>query len=117
MGVRLIADGPLGYAYAADPSDDEVRGACVQARENAALSLEDRRFNGLPDPGAAEPLAGLFRDVAGRDHRPTRRSELALELERGRPRTDPRVTKIEAATFGDAVGRVAIASTTGVRAE
>ena len=38
LGVRLIRDGRLGYAYAADPSPDEVRGAVAGARENAALT-------------------------------------------------------------------------------
>ena len=47
VGVRLIRDGRLGYAYAADPSLDEVRSAVVSARENAALTEPDE-FNVLP---------------------------------------------------------------------
>jgi PmbA protein len=32
VGVRLIRDGRLGYAYAADPSAEEVRVAVARAR-------------------------------------------------------------------------------------
>ena len=34
IGVRVIRDGRLGYAWAADPSDDEARDAVRRAREN-----------------------------------------------------------------------------------
>ena len=51
VGVRLIADGRLGYAYAADPTLDEVRDAVRRARENAALAEPDE-FNVLPVAGA-----------------------------------------------------------------
>ena len=47
VGVRLIRDGRLGYAYAADPSVDEVRACVARARENAALTEPDE-FNLLP---------------------------------------------------------------------
>ena len=47
VGVRLISGGRLGYAWAADPSLDEVRDAVRRARENAALAEPDE-FNVLP---------------------------------------------------------------------
>jgi PmbA protein len=115
VGVRLIRDGRLGYAYAADPSVDEVRQAVGRARENAALTEPDE-FNVLP---AAEPITAipsLFRedsaDVATED-----KVQMALDLERRLVTTDPRVTKVDLAQVGDAVSRVAIASTEGVDAE
>ncbi len=115
VGIRVIADGRLGYAYAADPSSDEVRVAVAQARENAALATPDA-FNVLPEPEPVEPLEGLFHDsqaaMSTADKVP-----IALDLERVATSTDPRVRKTEAVSFGDAVGRVAIASTTGIRAE
>ncbi len=115
VGVRLIRDGRLGYAYAADPSVDEVRQAVGRARENAALTEPDE-FNVLP---AAEPITAipsLFREdsahVATED-----KVQMALDLERRLVTTDPRVTKVDLAQVGDAVSRVAIASTEGVDAE
>ena len=115
VGVRLIRDGRLGYAYAADPSLDEVRSAVVSARENAALTEPDE-FNVLPDAEQAVVLPELFRedsaDVATAD-----KVQMALDLERRFVTSDPRVTKVDLAQIGDAVSRVAIASTAGVDAE
>lgn len=115
VGVRLIRDGRLGYAYAADPSVDEVRQAVGRARENAALTEPDE-FNVLP---AAEPITAipsLFREdsaqVATED-----KVQMALDLEHRLVTSDPRVTKVDLAQVGDAVSRVAIASTAGVNAE
>ena len=115
VGVRLIADGQLGYAYVADPSADEVRDAVLRARENAALAEPDGS-NVLPafEPAAAIPA--LYREDQAEV--PTdRKVELALGLERRMISIDPRVTKIDVAQIGDAVSRTAIASTTGLHAE
>ena len=115
VGVRLIAGGRLGYAYAADPTPDEVREAVRRARENAALAEPDE-FNVLAAPSAAAPIAELYREDQA--NIPTdRKVALALDLERRAISIDPRASKIDAAQIGDAVSRVAIASTTGVQAE
>ena len=113
VGVRLIADGRLGYAYAADPTVDEVRAAVERARENAALAEPDE-FNLLPAFEPAAPIEGLYREDQA-DISTDRKVGLALDLERRLVSIDPRVTKIDVAQIGDAVSRVAIASTTGVR--
>ena len=71
----------------------------------------------LPEPASwdADPRA-----VPGdaRSTVPTEgKTRLALDLEARAISRDPRVTKIDEAQVGDAVSRVAIASTTGVEAE
>jgi PmbA protein len=115
VGVRLIAGSRLGYAYAADPSEDEVRRAVAQARENAGFASEDEH-QVLPTPSGIEPIDGLFHeDQASMDT--DRRVQLALDLERAATSSDPRVRKAETARYGDAVSRVAIGSTAGVSAE
>ena len=115
VGVRLISGGRLGYAWAADPSLDEVRDAVRRARENAALAEPDE-FNVLPSAEPITPIPELFHEASAEV--PTdRKVELALELERLAISSDPRVTKIDLAQVGDAVSRVAIASTAGVDAE
>lgn len=115
VGVRLISDGRLGFAHAADPSVDEVRAAVARARENAAVATPDP-FNGLPQAQPVEPLDGLFSDalatMATDDKVP-----IALDMERRATTSDARVAKTESIRYGDAVGRAAIASTKGVRAE
>ncbi len=115
VGVRLLSGGRLGYAYAADPSPDEVRRAVVRARENAALAAPDEH-NVLPEAEPIEPMPEVFR--ASQADIPTdRKVALALDVERRAVGTDPRVTKVDLAQVGDGVSRVAIASTTGMAAE
>jgi PmbA protein len=115
VGVRVIRGGRLGYAYAADPSVDEVREAVRRARENAALAEPDEG-NALPSSLAAEPMPELF-DARTADASTDHKVALALGLEARTVGTDPHVTKVDTARFGDAVSRVAIASTEGVLAE
>jgi PmbA protein len=115
VGVRLIDDGRLGYAWAADPTEGEVREAVRLARENAALAEPDEH-NGLPDPAPIQPLPELFRAESAEVSTESK-VDLALELERRAVSTDPLVTKVDMAQVGDAVSRVAIASTTGIEAE
>jgi PmbA protein len=114
VGVRVIAGGRMGFAYAADPSREEVVSTLERARENAALATEDEH-NALPDAGEVEPIEGLyFAEQAAMP--PADKVTLALDLERVATSTDPSVTKVEACSFGDAVGRVWVSSTTGVAA-
>lgn len=114
LGVRVIAGGRLGFAYAADPTLEEVRRTVERARENAALATEDEH-NVLPDAAAYEPIEGLyFPEQAAMP--PDRKVALALDLERVATTSDPRVSKVEACSFGDSVGRVRVGSTSGVSA-
>ncbi len=115
VGVRVIGDHRLGYAYAADPTVDEVRAAVALARANAALAEPDEG-NALPPSAQAEPLPELF-DERTANASTDRKVALALDLEGRTIGIDPRVTKVDTARFGDAVSRLAIASTAGVSAE
>src|SRR5205085_11605469 len=89
VGVRVVEDRRVGFAYVADPSVDEVITAVANARVNAALAEPDE-FNGLPsDEPSATPLPGLYR---------TRQAEMpidekvaaAIGLERRATSADPR---------------------------
>jgi PmbA protein len=112
VGVRVIRDERLGYAWAADPTEDEVRAAVAAARQNAALAEPDPS-NGLPDAVAVEPMPELFRAESAAITADDK-VRMALDLERYTVARDPRVTKVDLAQVGDEVSRVAIASTTGV---
>jgi PmbA protein len=114
VGVRVIVEGRLGFAYAADPSIEEARTTVARARENAALATPDEH-NVLPDPEPIEPLDGLFSDALARLGT-AEKVPIALEMERAATTSDPRVRKTDTVQYGDAVGRIVIASTTGVRA-
>ncbi len=114
VGVRLIADQRLGYAYAADPSLDEVASAVARARENAALAEPDEH-QGLPEPEAFEAIPELF-DAGSAAVSADEKVRRALDLEAYTVSRDPRVTKVDVVQVGDAVSRVHVASTTGVDA-
>jgi PmbA protein len=115
VGVRVIREARLGYAWAADPDADDIREIVRRARENSALAATDEH-NVLPEPASWTPIPELFREASSAV--PTEeKTRLALGLEARAISRDPRVTKIDEAQVGDAVSRVAIASTTGVAAE
>ena len=88
VGVRLIAGGRLGYAYAADPTAEEVRDAVRRARENAALAEPDE-FNRLPTFTPAEPdPRAVSRGSGGDPYRPEG-SRWRWTLNDGRSRSTP----------------------------
>ncbi|MGZ8566148.1 MAG: TldD/PmbA family protein [Actinomycetota bacterium] len=115
VGVRVIRDARLGYAWAADPSAEEVRDVVRRARENAALAEPDED-NGLPEPEPSEPLPELFR-AGSADATVDEKVRRAIDLEAYTISRDPRVTKVDLAQVGDAVSRSVIGSTEGVDAE
>jgi PmbA protein len=112
LGVRVVADGRVGFAWAADPRPDEVSATIGRARDNAALAGVDEA-NVLPAPSPVAPIEDLYRPqqasmpVEGK-------VDLAIDLERRATTTDPRVRNCDDVVYGDAVSRVAIASTEGV---
>jgi PmbA protein len=112
VGIRVVKDGQLGYAYTADLSDGGLRRCLAEARANLDVSTEDPG-NVLPAAAPIEPLDGLF-DPRQVDISPERKVQLALDLEQRTRTANPKVTKVETASYGDAVVQVAIASSTGI---
>ncbi len=113
VGVRVVRDGRLGYAYTADLSDHGLRECLTEARANLEVSSEDPG-NVLPEAGEHEALAGIF-DPRQAQAAPERKVALALDLEARTRAADPKVTQVESARYGDVVGQLAIASSNGVR--
>jgi PmbA protein len=113
VGVRVLVDGRLGYAWAADPGPDEAAALLVAARESAALATPDEG-NVLPEATEAKDLPGLYREaLASLD--PERKVRVALDLERAAVSSRPEVRKVEEVMYGDSVARTAVASTAGVK--
>ncbi len=114
VGVRVIVEGRLGYAYAADPDRAELAELVERARTNAALAAPDEG-NVLPDPRPIPPLEGILLPEL-LEARTEEKVRLALEIERACRAADTRVTGVETAQYGEGIGRAAIASTAGVEA-
>jgi PmbA protein len=113
VGVRVVRDGRLGYAYTADLSAQGLRECLTEARANLEVSSEDPG-NVLPEASEHQPLEGIF-DPRQAATAPERKVALALDLEARTRAADPKVTQVESARYGDVVGEVAIASSGGVR--
>ncbi|MGH2727395.1 MAG: TldD/PmbA family protein [Actinomycetota bacterium] len=114
VGVRVITEGRLGYAYAADPDRSELAELVERARTNAALAAPDEG-NVLPDPRPIAPLEGILLPelLATATEEKVR---LAMDLERVCRAADSRITGVETAQYGEGIGRAAIASTSGIEA-
>jgi PmbA protein len=115
VGVRVIRDQRLGYAWAADPTVDEVHETVRRARENAALAEPDEH-NVLPDAEPIAPIPELYRETSAAVTA-DQKVRTAIDFERATVSQDPRVTKVDTVQVGDAVSRIAIASTEGLDAE
>lgn len=111
VGVRVIVAGRLGYAYAADPDRAEVAGLVARAREAAGFAEPDEA-NVLADLVEVPPLEGMVRP-SQLDLPAERKVQTALDLERAAVSARPEVAKVESSSYGDAVSRVAIASSRG----
>lgn len=116
VGVRVIVDGRLGYAWAGSLDPDVVRDVITEARDNARFAAPDE-WNGLPTEADARAVAApeldLWRDDLAAVPT-TAKVELALALEQLAAGLDPRVRGVESVDYGDAAIESAVVSSLGV---
>ncbi len=114
VGVRVIANGRQGFAYAGTLAADVLQETLAEARDNAVFGSPDEFF-GLAEPdGMAMTKLDLY-NPALLNVSTESKIDLALELERAVRAGDPRIVGVESADYGDAVGADAIATTSGIR--
>ena len=114
VGIRVIDDHKLGFAYAGTLDDDVLRETLGEARDNATFGTVDEAL-GLPAPdGVAVPDLDLF-DARLADFPTDRKVELAVELERASRAADARISGVESCDYVDSLAEAAVVSTTGVR--
>jgi PmbA protein len=111
VGVRVISDGRLGYAYAAAPDADGVAELVRSAREAAGFAHPDQG-NVLPAVGEFLPMPEVF-DPSQAGMPTERKVDLSLAVERAAVSAHQEVRKVESVSHGDASSRVVIASTEG----
>ena len=113
VGIRVVAGGRQGFAYAGTFDDDVVRETLDEARDNAEFATPDE-FVGLAEPDGVDPVQlDVWRDdLAGLPA--ARKVELALELERLVKAGDPRIRSLRSASWGDGALEAALASSTGI---
>jgi PmbA protein len=113
VGIRVIANGRTGYAYAGTLDESVLHEVLAEARDNVAFGTPDE-YAGLAEPdGVAVVPQELWNDELAAF--PTaRKIELAKELEKLTLATDSRV-RVDDANYDDAYGETAFATTTGIR--
>ncbi len=115
IGIRVIADHRLGFAWAGSLDESVLGETLDEARDNAAFATPDEHVR-LATPDGVDAVQvdlwddGLAAVATGR------KVELALALEAQARGADPRIRQVDAADYGDAAVEVALVSTTGIRA-
>ncbi len=116
VGVRVVRDGRVGFAYSTRVTDEGLDAVVHQARTNATFATEDPAV-GLAsawtqDPADIEGLADpAFHSVRAED-----KARFALELDVATRAVDARVRVVEDAVYSDSYSEVALATTTGISA-
>jgi PmbA protein len=114
VGIRVIADGRQGFAYAGTFDDAVLAETLADARDNATFGTFDEHL-GLAEPDGV-PVAELDLYRESLQTFPTSdKVDLAVELERAVLAADPRISGIEQSEYFDTLFTGAIVTTTGVR--
>lgn len=114
IGIRVLDEQRLGFAYTSDLSPDGIR-ACADTA---------RRMSGVTEPDddlilATRPIDDADLDIyqAGIVDRPlAERGAVALTVEEAARAADPRIQQFRKTTYSDSESTTIIATTTGVRA-
>lgn len=113
IGVRVIAGGRQGYAYAGTLEESALEETLREARDNASFAQPDE-FNALatPDGTAIAELDLYDAELAG--FSTDAKVALAIELERATKAADARVSGIESAEYVDTIYESAVVTSTGI---
>ncbi|HUR18939.1 MAG TPA: TldD/PmbA family protein [Acidimicrobiales bacterium] len=113
VGIRVVAGGRQGFAYAGSLDEAMVAGTFAEARDNAGFATADE-FVGLAEPDGVAPVQlDLWRDEL-LEFPAASKVDLAMELERQVKAGDPRIRSVESASYGDGAFESAIATSTGI---
>ena len=115
VGIRVIDQGRVGYAYTADTAEAALAETLEEARINASVASADEA-NVLPVPADLAPLEVNLWEPAFADVATEEKVELALRLEAA-ARSGEEIRGVDSALYGDSDATVAIASTAGIRGE
>jgi PmbA protein len=115
VGIRVVRDHRVGFAYAGSLDEDVLAETLAEARDNAGFGTPDE-FVGLAEPDGVS-IADLDLYRASLVDVPTdRKVELAIELERISRDADTRISGVESADYADSLASAAVVTTTGIRA-
>ena len=114
IGIRVVVDHRLGFAWAGSLDESVLAETLAEARDNAAFATADEHVRLAEPDGVAAVPVDLWDDrLAGIPT--TKKIELALALEAQARGADPRIRQVDAADYGDVASESALVSTTGIR--
>ncbi|MEY2460940.1 MAG: PmbA protein [Acidimicrobiaceae bacterium] len=114
IGIRVVRDQRVGFAYAGSLDDDVLGETLEEARDNAGFGTPDE-FVGLATPDGV-PVADLDLFCESLADFPTdSKVELAIALERAARAADPRISGVESADYVDSIAEGAVVTSTGIR--
>ena len=111
LGVRIINDGRIGFAYTSDLNPGTVADIIRQAVANSEKTTADK-YNQLPPPGQNYPELDLF-DPSIHQATVEQKIEMAKTMEQVARATDRRVTITERSSYFDAEYEVTLANSFG----
>jgi PmbA protein len=115
IGVRVIRDGRVGFAYAGTLDEASINEVLSEARDNVAFGTPDE-WAALAEPdGVPAAAVDLWREDLA-TFSTDAKVALAKELERVTRALDPRI-RVEDANYADALGESAVATSTGIAAQ
>lgn len=112
-GIRVIADGRVGFAHCGSLDPDVLADTLAEARDNCSFGEPDDA-NGLADPDGVPVVERDAWSEAVLDTPLDRKVALAIELERRVRSLDPRVTAARTTIYGDAWGESVVVTNTGI---
>lgn len=113
VGIRVIASGRQGFAYAGSLEQRVVAETLAEARDNVGFATADEHV-ALAVPDGVAPAALEVWDDSVLAMPTARKVELALELERITRGADPRVRQVSSSDYGDLAAESAVATSTGI---
>ncbi len=118
IGVRVIAQGRQGIAYAGTLDADVIAATLSDARDNASYGAPDPGY-GLAEPSDVDGIEPIVLDLWRDDVLGTSTAEkvaLAIATDRAVLAADSRIRGVESTDYGDAAFEMAMAASTGVTA-
>ncbi|MDH3707353.1 MAG: hypothetical protein OES57_14890, partial [Acidimicrobiia bacterium] len=115
IGVRVVRDGRQGFAYAGTLEADIVGGVLADARDNLVFAQVDEHAGLAVPDGVSSPVLDVWHPELAEIAVDTKIA-MAVDLERRVRDADPRISGVRTSTYGDSLGRVAVATSTGIAA-
>ncbi len=115
IGVRVVVDHRLGFAWAGSLDPSALEQTLAEARDNASFATADEHV-ALAVPDGVVPVAVDLWDEGLSAVPTTKKVALALALEAQARGADHRIRQVDHADYGDTAVEVALVTTTGIRA-